>query len=112
MSNAVLAKYLTPWKFRRAQEREQRIAELRRRDGDDCRRCRRPMRFGLTPGHELGPKVEEVAPTPEGEAPALESLCLTHRRCNAAGQDNTAEVAERARRKNEAELFARSRKRA
>jgi len=43
---------------------------------------------------------------------ALEALCLTHRRCNAAGADNTAEVTERARRKNEAELFARSRKRA
>ncbi len=56
MSNAVLAKYLTPWKFKRAQERAQRIAELRRRDGDDCRRCRRPLRFDLTPGHDRGPR--------------------------------------------------------
>lgn len=112
MSRSIIARYVNPWKYKREQEEAARIAALRQRDGEDCRRCRRPMRFDLTPGHDLGPKVEEVAPTPEGETPALESLCLTHRRCNAAGQDNTAEVAERARRKNEAELFARSRKRA
>jgi hypothetical protein len=112
MSSSILTRYVTPWKFRREQQELQRVAELRRRDGDDCRRCRRPMRFDLPSGHGLGPRVEEAAHTPEGEQPALDSLCLTHRRCNADAADNTREVQERVRRKGEAELFARSRKRA
>ena len=112
MSRSIIVRYVNPWKYKREQEEAARVAALRSRDGDECRRCRRPLRFDLTPGHDLGPKVEEIAPTPDGEIAALESLCLTHRRCNAAGADNTAEVTERARRKNEAELFAKSRKRA
>ena len=48
----------------------------------------------------------------EGGSPSLDNLCLTHRRCNAAAADNTALVTERSRRKNEAELFAKARKRA
>lgn len=112
MSRFSLAKYVSPRKYKREQEEQRRLHALRQRDGDDCRRCRRPMRFDLTPGHDLGPRVEEIAPTPEGEEPALENFCLTHRRCNAAGADNTAEVTERARRKAEAELFAKARKRA
>jgi hypothetical protein len=110
MSRTILARYLNPRKFRREQEQAARVAALRQRDGDDCRRCRRPMRFDLTPGHDLGPKVEEVAPAPDGES--LDHLCLTHRRCNADAADNTSEVVERVRRKSEAELFAKSRRRA
>src|SRR4051812_28700830 len=112
MSSSTLTRYVTPWKFRREQEELQRVAELRRRDGDDCRRCRRPMRFDLPSGHDLGPRVEEIAQTPRGEQPALDSFCLPHRRCNADSADNTREVQERVRRKGEAALFARSRKRA
>jgi hypothetical protein len=112
MSRSIIARYVNPWKYKREQEETARVAALRQRDGDECRRCRRQLRFDLTPGHDLGPKVEDIAETLDGVAPALEGLCLTHRRCNAAGADNTAEVTERARRKNEAELFARSRKRA
>lgn len=112
MSRSIIARYVNPWKYKREQAEAARVAELRSRDGDDCRRCRRPLRFDLTPGHDLGPKIEEIAPTPKDEVPALEALCITHRRCNAVGADNTAEVTERARRKNEAELFAKSRKRA
>jgi hypothetical protein len=112
MSRSIIARYVNPWKYKREQEEAAWLAALLARDGDECRRCRRPMRFDLTPGHDLGPKVEEVAPAPAGEAPPLESLCLTHRRCNAAGADNTAEVTERARRKNEAELFGKARRRA
>jgi hypothetical protein len=103
---------VNPWKFKREQEEAARLAELRRRDGDDCRRCRRPMRFDLADGHDMGPKVEQIAPTPADESPALDNLCLTHRRCNAEGIDLTREVTERVRRKNEADLFAKSRKRA
>ena len=103
--SSIVAKYLNPWKHKRRLE-EQRLAELRRRDGDDCRRCRRPMRFDLPDGHDLGPKVEAVANGVDG---SLDNLCLTHRRCNTEPADFTAEVKERIRRKNEAELFASSR---
>ena len=112
MTESIIARYVNPWKHRRQQEELQRIASLRQRDGDECRRCRRPVRFDLTTGHDFGPKIEQVLPTPVGEPPALDNLCLTHRRCNAEGLDVTREVVERVKRKNEAELFANSRKRA
>lgn len=50
-----------------------------------------------------------MTPVAEGEAETFENLCLTHRRCNTDSADFTAEVKERIRRKNEAELFANSR---
>ena len=104
MSRAILAKYVTPWKFRREQE-VQRVAALRQRDGEDCRRCRRPIRFDLTPGHDKGPKIEgDVV-----DEQTLDDLFLCHGRCNAAGADNTAEVTERIRRRSEAALFAKAR---
>ena len=105
----VIARYLNPWKFRRERDELQRIAALRTRDGDECRRCRRPMRFDLKSGQDLGPRIETIAP---GRMEALDGLCLTHVRCNPQGANNTAEVTDRVRRKNEAELFANSRKRA
>src|SRR6185312_1599399 len=105
-----IVRFLNPGKFRRELE-QQRLSELRRRDGDECRRCRRPLRFDLTEGHDLGPKVEQILPTPEGEEVTLDNLVLCHRRCTAEAADNTREVTERVRRKNEAELFANSRRR-
>lgn len=107
MSRATIERYVNPRKFRREQERLGRIAALRERDGDNCRRCRRPMSFDLPSGHDLGPKLVEIA---DGAMDALGNLCLTHVCCNAHGADNTAEVTERARRKNEAELLSRRRK--
>lgn len=112
MSQSIIARYVTPWKFRRAQEQLRRIAELRARDGDDCRRCRRPLRFDLPKGHDLGPKLEQLGPATIGEPEAVDNLCLAHRRCNGEGVDATHEVVERVRRKSEAELFVKSRKRA
>jgi hypothetical protein len=109
MSASILAKYVTPWKFRRELQ-EQRVAALRARDGDNCRRCRRPIRFDLPAGHDRGPKSEPVLPGTDPEM--LDNLCLCHGRCNAAGSDHTEEVTERIRRKNEAELLSRSRRRA
>ncbi len=85
------------------------MAALRQRDGDQCSRCRRPLRFDLTSGHDSGPKIEQTA---AGAADALDNLCLTHRRCHPDGVDHTDEVQERVRRKNEAELFVKSRKQA
>ncbi len=108
MSRAIIAKYVTPWKFRREQE-QRCIAALRDRDGDACRRCRRPIRFDLTRGHDKGPRIEPVVAHTHGDPGALESLFLCHGRCNAAGADHTEEVTERVRRRSEAALFANAR---
>jgi hypothetical protein len=110
MSGTILLRYVTPWKYKREQER-QRLQALRQRDGDDCRRCRRPLRFDLPDGHDMGPKVEEIVTAANGEPQQLDNLCLTHRRCNSESADYTAEVRERVRRNAEAELLSRSRKR-
>lgn len=109
----MIARYVTPWKFKRERELQQRIAQLRGRDGDNCLRCRRPIRFDLAAGHDKGPKIEPLFSGPVLEADAIENLCLCHGRCNADSGDNTTEVTERVRRKVEADLFARTeRKRA
>lgn len=100
MSGSILTRYVTPWRYRRLAA-EQRLNELRERDGDECRRCRRPLRFDLPNGHDQAPKVE---PLGDGE-------CLCHTRCNPGMVDHTGEVTERVRRKSEAELFAKARKR-
>ena len=108
MPTLTLAQLFTPWRFRREQER-QRVSALRQRDGDTCARCRRPLRFDLPAGHDLAAKVEEA-----GAAEAnggLASLCLTHGRCHAAGQDHTEEVIGRLRPEREAELLAKARTR-
>ena len=99
-----LVRYLNPWAYKREQA-ERQLAELRQRDGDACRRCRRQLRFDLPDGHDLGPRIEQ------GASDAGAGLYLTHRRCHSAGTDHTAEVAERRKRKNEAALFAKPAKR-
>jgi hypothetical protein len=104
--SSVIVKFVNPWKFRRDQE-AQRLQALRHRDGDDCRRCRRPMRFDLPSGHDLGPKVEPISP---GTADAIDNLCLTHRRCISEGADHAVEVKERIRRRAEADLLSGSRR--
>lgn len=108
MSRSIIAKYVTPWAFKREREEQRRIAELRSRDGDNCRRCRRPIRFDLIRGHDKGPSIEPIMASSD-EPTAIEGLCLCHGRCNAEAGDNTLEVTERVRRKSEAELFAKSR---
>lgn len=104
---STIARLVNPWRFKREAAEEARVAELRRRDGEDCRRCRRPIRFDLPAGHDQGPKIQFLS----GETRAPDNCCLTHRRCNADGLDVTQEVQDRLRRKNEAELFAKSRRR-
>jgi 5-methylcytosine-specific restriction endonuclease McrA len=110
MLRTSILKYLNPWKYKREAE-QARLAELRARDGDDCRRCRRPMRFDLPRGHDLGPAIEQVVATSTGGSEEAANLCLCHRRCNRAMTDATSEVTKRMRMKNEAELLSRSRKR-
>jgi hypothetical protein len=92
MTPAPIARYLNPWALKR-DRRQQRLNALRERDGDNCRRCRRPMRFDLPEGHEAAPRIEQVLP--DIARPALDNFCLTHVRCNAEARDNTIEVQER-----------------
>ena len=110
MSSSI-ARFVSPWKYRRRQE-EARLRALRQRDGDECRRCRRTMRCDLPAGHDQGACVQPIQFGADAEKASFDNLCLTHRRCNAASADNTDEVTERIRRKQEAELFSKARKRA
>lgn len=100
--------YLNPWKRKRLAEAA-RVAALRARDGENCARCRRPLRFDLPAGHDQAAVIEPAVRGTDTEA--LDNLRLCHGRCNPAGVDHTGEVTERARRKNEAALFAKSRSR-
>jgi hypothetical protein len=109
MSRMMIARYVNPWKYKREQEELQRVHALRERDGDDCRRCRRALRFDLPPGHDWGPQVEQIASAADDQPATLNNLVLCHRRCNAEAADNTREVQERVRRKNEAALFSKTR---
>ncbi len=112
MNRGIIARYVSPWVLRKDKERQQRLVALRQRDGDNCRRCRRPLRFDLPEGHDHAPTIQEVVRTSSDEPPALENLCLCHQRCNAQGADNTGEVRERIRRRSEATLLSGSRSRA
>ena len=107
MPRASIVHYLNPWKLRREREAE-RIKALRARDGDNCARCRRELRFDLPDGHDQGAATEEIHPA-DGPAPTIDNLRLCHRRCYSPGTDHTGEVTERMRRKAEANLFARDR---
>jgi hypothetical protein len=106
MPRTSIAKYLAPWAFKHAKE-QQRLEQLRGRNGDNCWRCRRPLRFDLPGGHDQAPTIQSFADGTD----SLDSFCLTHRRCVTEAQDHTAQVEERLRLKREAELLARSRKR-
>ena len=101
-----LMRLLNPRKYRRQQEAA-RVQSLRTRDGDSCARCRRPLRFDLPAGHDLGAVVEGG---PAGAGDPLAEARLCHRRCNSGVIDHTEEVAARMRRKAESALFAKSRK--
>jgi hypothetical protein len=70
------------------------------------------MRFDLPAGHDHGAWVQPIRYGVDAAEVSLDNLCLTHRRCNVAAADNTIEVTERIRRKQEAELFSKTRKRA
>ena len=107
MTGSIIIKYVNPWKFRREQN-ALRLAALRRRDGDNCKRCKRPLRFDLPDGHDAMPRIEQIIAGVSDESDGLDNLCLTHVRCNAKHGCDTAEVKERARIKNEAALFAKS----
>jgi len=96
MQQKAIAKFISPWTFKR-EKTQQRFDALRQRDGDNCGRCRRPMRFDLPRGHDQAPTLEHILPRSKGGTAALDNLCLCHGRCNWAVADNTPEVQERMR---------------
>ena len=96
-----IARYIKPWTLKRDKQR-QRLAELRQRDGDNCRRCRRPIRFDLAPGNDQAPMLEQMGPKSKESGRALDAFCLCHVRCSGATVDNTAQVQERLRLRTEA----------
>ena len=96
MQRQPFARYLNPWTLSRDKQ-QRRFEELRSRDGDHCRRCKRAMQFDLPPGHDQAPTVEQLKPKSNGGSAALDNLCLCHRRCNWAVGDSTLEVTERVR---------------
>ena len=108
--DTLIVRYLNPWGFRRLQQAE-RLAALRQRDGDCCRRCRRPIRFDLPAGHDLGVRLERIVTSTGASADSIDNLCLTHGRCNANAGDDTVTVMERLRPKREAELLPKARRR-
>lgn len=101
MTRSSIVRYLNPWLARREEQRA-RVEALRRRDGENCRRCRRPMRFDLPGGHDKAPKLEQILPLANGGPQALDNLCLCHTRCNADSGDATAAVLERVQAREEA----------
>ena len=109
MSLSFVGRHVSPWVLRRDKDRERKVHALRERDGDDCRRCRRSLRFDLPRGHERAPTIERIVPIANGEAETLDNLCLCHGRCNSEPADQTLEVTERIRRRNEAALLGRKR---
>ena len=109
MPTASLSSFLRPIKHRRDRLRAQ-LQAIRERDGGDCRRCRRPIRFDLPPGHDLGARVEPLISGIAGPQGSIDNLCLTHGRCNRNAGDHL-QVTERARHKAEIALFDRDRER-
>jgi 5-methylcytosine-specific restriction endonuclease McrA len=89
MSPSPITKFLNPWKYKR-DEQKRRFEALRQRDGDNCRRCRRPMDFDLPVGRDQAPAIEPILPRMDGGGgSALDNLCLCHVRCNADAGDAT-----------------------
>ncbi len=97
MTRRTIAKFINPWMFKRERQQQQRFAELRDRDGDNCWRCRRTMRFDLPRGHAHAPTIEHKLPMSRGGTMALDNLYLCHGRCNWDLGDMTPEVKERMR---------------
>lgn len=110
MTAKSLARYLIPWRLGRDRA-QQLIDALRRRDGDHCRRCRRPLRFDLPHGHDKAPTPVTIGPAVGGAA-ALDRLVLCHTRCNPGMVDHTAEVQQRLQSRDEPKRVPGKRRRA
>ncbi len=106
-----IARYLRPLASRRDRLLRQQLEAVRERDGENCRRCRRPMRFDLPGDHDSAPRLEPIRSGDNAATAALDNLCLCHRRCNAEPCDMTVEVLERLQQRTPAKTI-KGRKRA
>ncbi len=87
--------FLPGWVHRRLRKR--RIAALRTRDGGDCWRCNRPMRFEGPPNCGKAATIEHVLPRSKGGGNDLANLRLCHVGCNRHLADHAPEQKERMR---------------
>ena len=78
-------------------EKKQRFAAVRARDGDDCWRCNRPMRFEGPPNCGKAATIEHVLPRSKGGGDDLGNLRLCHVGCNRHLADHPPEQKERMR---------------
>lgn len=96
MTRSSIVRLLRPRMFQR-DERQRQLDLLRQRDGDDCRRCRRPLSFDVPSAHHRAPTLQPLAPSGGGAPMDVNALCLCHVRCNGEPADSTLEVLERVR---------------
>jgi hypothetical protein len=90
-------KRFLPWWMKKHLKKRAKIAEIRQRDGDNCWRCHRPMRFG--PPYNVGKSatVELKLPKALDGTSALENIVLCHVGCNRHLGANTPEQKQRMR---------------
>lgn len=77
--------------------RRKRLKILRARDGDDCWRCHRPMRFAGPPNCGRAATIEHLLPRSKGGTDALANLRLCHVGCNRHLADHEPAQKERMR---------------
>ena len=75
-------RWSVPWWIARHRKKKVRLAALRARDGDDCWRCGRPMRFEGPPNRGRAATIEHLRPRSQGGTGALDNLRLCHVGCN------------------------------
>jgi hypothetical protein len=63
-------------------EHKRRRAAIRARDGDNCWRCNRPMRFDGPPNCGKAATIEHLLPLALGGTDDLDNLVLCHPGCN------------------------------
>lgn len=78
-------------------KKKRRFAAIRARDGDDCWRCHRPMRFEGPPNCGKAATIEHITPRSKGGTDDLDNLRLCHVGCNRHLADHPPEQKERMR---------------
>jgi len=91
-----IARYLNPWMFTRERKRRQ-FEAVRKRDGDNCWRCHRPMDFSEPRNKAKSATIEHRKPRAHGGTSALDNLVLCHVGCNRHLGANPPEQKERMR---------------
>ena len=67
---------------RKKKWRDNKVARLRERDGDDCWLCLKTIDFDLVPDHPMSKSLDHVIPRSAGGTWADWNLRLAHRKCN------------------------------